>query len=251
MSAKLEDLLAALAALGRPQMPLLPDWAPQKAAWRVELARWQQETPEAEQRYVEALEAIRAEEQRAEGDRRRRERLSVWGERNRLPARVRKALEAPEDNRAMATAIGWLTQPKPWLVLMGSTGVGKSVAAAAALHRCFEQGSSVAWVEAADIATTAGGFTGQERAEKLRAVDVLVVDDVGTDQANDWALSILRGILQHRHEEQLRTILTTNLNGPDFRAHVGPRVADRIRGECVAVNLDGRSMRPEPTKETP
>lgn len=244
---KLEDLLTQLAALGRPVMPLLPDDHPTKRQWRADLEAWRTRTPDGDARYSELLEAIRLEEQHVETEQRERDRLAAWSERNRIPTRVSRALGAPQENRALTTALDWLKQPKPWLVLMGSTGVGKSVAAAAALHRCFQQGSSVAWVEAAEVATSAGGFNGQERADKLKAVDVLVVDDVGTDQTNDWALGILRGILQHRHEEQLRTIITTNLNGSDFRAHVGQRVADRIRGECVAVNLDGRSMRPEAT----
>jgi DNA replication protein DnaC len=212
--------------------------------WRAEIAEWRATYPDREERYEALLAEMEAIERAAAEDRARREALRDWGARH-LPKRVAAVLStgADESLEAMAVAKRWLVSPKPWLVLLGGTGLGKSVAAAWALRQCAERGATVAWAQADTMAVSAGGFGGEERAERLRHVDVLVVDDVGTEHASEFARSVMRGILQARHEDLLRTIVTSNLAGAEFRESVGVRLARRIRDECVAVELRGEPMK--------
>jgi DNA replication protein DnaC len=238
-----EKLLADLAALDRPRCPLFA--TPTSAAhlmWRAQLGAWVLANPDGNDRYealLRALGELEEAEARARAD---RERLRSWGERH-VPRLIAAALASVRDTQALQMAGAWLNQPKPWLVLLGAPGTGKSVAAAWALRRCFENGDTVAWQSAATIATRAGGFNGEELATRLRGVDVLAVDDLGAEHDSDWGRSVLREVLQSRHDDGLRTIVTSNLFGAEFRGHIGTRLADRVRGQCLAAELRGKSLR--------
>jgi DNA replication protein DnaC len=214
------------------------------AAWREAMEAWRATYPDREERYEALLAEQDALERAVAEDRARRESLKAWGAKH-LPGRVAKVLEAGADEsiRAIEVAKRWLESPKPWLVLLGSSGQGKSIAAAWALRRCAEKGSTVAWAQADTLAVLAGGFGGEERAERLRHVDVLVMDDIGTEHASEFSRSVMRGILQARHEDLLRTIVTSNQAGAEFRETVGVRLARRMRDECVAVELTGEPLK--------
>jgi DNA replication protein DnaC len=214
------------------------------ALWRAEIAAWRATYPDREERYEALLAEMDAAERSIAEDRARREAIKAWGARH-LPRRVAAVLEAGADEsiRAIDAAKRWLESPKPWLVLLGSSGQGKSISAAWALRRCAEKGATVAWAQADTLAVLAGGFGGEERAERLRHVDVLVMDDVGTEHQSEFARSVMRGILQARHEDLLRTIVTSNHAGAEFRETVGVRLARRIRDECVAVELTGEPLK--------
>lgn len=229
----LQSKLEELRALGRPVMV----WATQKAiaTWRAELDAWRATHPGGEERYCELLAEIEALEKA------RPARATLWAERAGIGDRLVEAVANLRDSQAVATVRRWQTSGKCWCVLMGSTGTGKSVAAALALRDAFAAGESVAWVQSADFARVAGGFDGL--AARLAAVDVLAVDDFGTEHLSDFAMSVLFGVLSARHEAKRRTVLTTNLRGQAFAARLGERLADRIRGECVTADLVGASLR--------
>jgi DNA replication protein DnaC len=236
---------ADLEALARPKVnPFVAINRRAHDIWRSELDAWRIAHPSGDECYTALLAELDAVESATSSERARREAARSWGARN-LPKRVAAVLEAGPDEtvEAVTTAQKWLTSSKAWLVLIGASGLGKSVGAAWALRRCSEQGSTTAWAQAATLAVAAGGFSGEARAEYMRNVDVLVVDDLGTEHASDWARATLREILQSRHEDMLRTIITTNLSGAEFRDAVGERLARRIRDECVAVELRGEPMK--------
>lgn len=265
----LADIQSDISALGRPRFPfssigartgqlgpLSGQLGSAMTAWREDMAAWRSTYPDREERYEALLAEQDALETAVAADRARRESLRAWGEKH-LPRRVAKVLEAGADEsiRAMEVAKRWLESPKPWLVLLGSSGQGKSIAAAWALRRCAEKGAAVAWAQADSLAVSAGGFGGEERAARLRQVDVLVMDDIGTEHASEFSRSVMRGILQARHEDLLRTIVTSNQAGAEFRETVGVRLARRMRDECVAVELTGEPLKiGQPTaakEETP
>jgi DNA replication protein DnaC len=120
-------------------------------AWRVELAAWNAANPERQSDYVRLLEEWDAYDA-AQAD---RHAGAAALTRAGVPSRVLAAAMAARDTPAVALAREWLAGSKPWLVLMGGTGVGKSVAAAVALAAASKARQSCLWVPAVELTTRA------------------------------------------------------------------------------------------------
>lgn len=241
-------------ALGRPTHPLASGRPPRDAGalryalaqWRCALAAWREAYPDGDQRYEALLAELDAYEREVALERQRRAAAHDWAS-GVVPARVLRVLESYRaDTSAASGAARWLAGRATWLLLLGSTGTGKSCAAAWVLRTVHESGHSVAWVQSARLAADAGRFEGAELAGRLRGVDFLVVDDVGAQDGSQFALDTLRELLTERHEEGLRTVVTTNLDAQALRAHLGDRLSERIRAECQATECRGPSLRGAP-----
>jgi DNA replication protein DnaC len=201
--------------------------------WRKERDAWRTANPTGEERYALLLEERDATE--SEMVRRQASRRDLG-----IPSRVTKALLALEVNDAVRGAKAWLTSEKHWLVLGGAVGTGKSVAAAHALELSPGRG---AWVTSGGFATLVGGFSGQTECDRLKHIDTLVVDDFGTEHLSSFAEAVFFEVLAARHENELRTVITHNLDRKAFRQRIGSRLADRIANDCVYVECAGVSRR--------
>lgn len=236
------DVDTDLRALGRPMHPGVACVTRPAliAAWRSEVCDWRTANPEGEARYcalLEEREAIEADAIRARAAVKQARELEM------LPAKVRHALASPWPEVPFGKVDLWLSSERAWLVLAGSTGAGKSVAAGHALVRAAAAGKSVAWADAAGFAREVGSFAGQELSERLKHVDVLALDDLGAEHMTPFAASVLFEVLHHRHEDGRRTIITTNLEREQLRDRLGPRLADRVANDCHFVVVTGESLR--------
>ena len=171
----------------------------------------------------EAAERIRIDE----------DRIAATGMPRRL---ARLALGELAPTNALAIGREWLPSENRALVMTGSAGVGKSVAAAWVLTV-----SRGLWVAAADLAKTA--IEDKHRYARLRETPLLVVDDLGTDapDKSGWSAAQVQALLCLRDDEGNRTLLTSNLDVRSLREAYGERVYDRFRGHFVGVG--GKSMR--------
>lgn len=246
-----EAVWQEIRALGRPVHPLASGRPPSDAAglrralaeWRCALSAWREVCPEGDQRYEALLAELDAYEREVAEERQRRASAHDWAA-GAVPSRVLQALAAYRSDTSAATgAVRWVAGTATWLVLTGGTGAGKSVAAAWALQRVHELGRGVAWVQSARLAADAGRFEGAALAHRLRAVDYLVVDDVGAQDGTQFARDTLRELLTERHEEGHRSILTTNLDTPALRAHLGERLSDRVRCSVQVTQCREASLR--------
>lgn len=100
-------------------------------------------------------------------------------------------------------------------VLTGDFGTGKTHLAVAALLR-FGRGQFWKVPELLDqIRQRAYGDNGVGALEAMQPVKaeagVLVLDDMGTENATDWAAEVLYRILDYRYEAKLPTIITSNV----------------------------------------
>jgi DNA replication protein DnaC len=72
--------------------------------------------------------------------------------------------------------------------------------------------------------------------ERLCAVDLLHVDDVGSEQSTPWVLEQLYTIVNTRYEDGRAMLLTTNLltreGDDDLRAQIGDRTVSRLWEMC-------------------
>lgn len=135
----------------------------------------------------------------------------------------------------------WLTSPSSHfgILLCGGCGNGKSTMLKAfqqllnTLHipKPYNEGTyGIRIVDANYIAYLCKN--NYEAYRKLINVDMLGIDDLGTepsevlDYGNIYTPVI--DLLTKRYEEQLFTIITTNLTPQQIRGHYGDRIADRL-----------------------
>lgn len=72
---------------------------------------------------------------------------------------------------------------------------------------------------------------------------MLVLDDLGTEQAKDWAGEKLDRIVDWRYSNRLPLVVTTNAKSEDLATRVASRLADK---SCSAViQIDASDYRKE------
>jgi DNA replication protein DnaC len=68
--------------------------------------------------------------------------------------------------------------------------------------------------------------------DRLCAVDLLHVDDVGAEQSSPWVLEQLYTIVNTRYEDGRAMVLTTNLEDRELRGQIGDRTVSRLYEMC-------------------
>lgn len=166
----------------------------------------------------------------------------------------RPAIEA-----AMAFAEnGYLVDPKSsryktGLILAGPCGMGKTGLLTPVISAFLAKGKSALWIELYDfIAEIQEGYaTGdsQKRLDAARSADIILLDDLGdadrTQPESDDRRRIIFQLVNHRYNEGLPTLITTNLQGKQIAEQFGARVFERIIESCVWHTVTGRNLRME------
>jgi DNA replication protein DnaC len=68
--------------------------------------------------------------------------------------------------------------------------------------------------------------------DRLAAVELLHVDDVGAEQSSPWVLEQLYTIVNTRYEDGRAVVVTTNLEPPALRDQIGERTVSRLVEMC-------------------
>jgi DNA replication protein DnaC len=91
--------------------------------------------------------------------------------------------------------------------------------------------------------------------DRLAAVELLHVDDVGAEQSTPWVLEQLYTIVNTRYEDGRAIIFTTNLEPLELREQIGDRTVSRLiemsSEELRLEGLDRRTEAPVPWDDTP
>jgi len=132
-----------------------------------------------------------------------------------------------------------------FLVLAGPTGVGKTHLAMAIAWEWFDDGFNVLFSRADDLLDwLREGYEDNsyhKRLESIRWRHLLVLDDLGTEQAKDWAGEKLDRIVDWRYSNCLPLVVTTNAKSGDLAERVASRLADK---SCsVVVQMDAEDYR--------
>jgi DNA replication protein DnaC len=126
------------------------------------------------------------------------------------------------------------------LWLMGDVGTGKTSLAMLASKAALEQGRSVAIYSLprllARIRRTYDADVGEqsylEFFERLTAVDLLHLDDLGAEKRTDWVLEQLYSLIDERYESQRSIVVTTNLDQSRLEEQIGARTVSRLVEIC-------------------
>ncbi len=80
--------------------------------------------------------------------------------------------------------------------------------------------------------------------DRLAAVELLHIDDVGAEQSSPWVLEQLYTIVNTRYEDGRAVVLTTNLDLDPLREQIGARTVSRLTEMCgEPLRLDGLDKR--------
>ena len=152
---------------------------------------------------------------------------------------------------ALETAREFAANPSGWLVLTGPYGCGKTHLAAAIANYRLERGLPVLFDVVPDLldhlrATYAptSPVTYDKRFDQVRNVEVLILDDLGTQNTTPWATEKLYQLLGYRYNAELPTVITTNQPSGDME----PRLASRrevfqLHGRWAPVGLEDGGKR--------
>jgi DNA replication protein DnaC len=68
--------------------------------------------------------------------------------------------------------------------------------------------------------------------DRLTAVDLLHLDDLGAETKTDWVLEQLYSIVNARYEAERAIVATTNLMPDELSEQLGPRTVSRLVEIC-------------------
>lgn len=164
---------------------------------------------------------------------------------NEITRRGGKPLKTAGFVRALERVSGWACErPKPWLVLTGTIGTGKSTLAKAAAISVAEAAGCTGY---AAMRATATNWMKPEEMESVARAAILLIDDLGCEQTDVMqygnTVSPIAELICARYDNMLTTIITTNERASDFKETYGDRIADRLREMCTVVKVDGESFR--------
>lgn len=136
------------------------------------------------------------------------------------------------------------------LWFFGSVGTGKTTLAMLVSRHALEAGRSVAIYSLprllAEIRTTFGDDRGNsyvDLLDRLTAVDLLHIDDVGAEKTSAWVLEQLYAIINARYEDQRSVIITTNLERDALAEQITERTVSRLEEMCEVLPLWGPDAR--------
>ena len=133
---------------------------------------------------------------------------------------------------AYDSAQGFARTLSGWLLLLGSYGVGKTHLAAGIANFAVGMGVPTLFLTAPDLldwlrySYDAPDDTFESRFEEIRNINLLVVDDLGTQNATPWAQEKLYQILNWRYVNRLPTVVTSNQPLEEIEGRIQSRLRD-------------------------
>jgi DNA replication protein DnaC len=136
------------------------------------------------------------------------------------------------------------------LWLMGDVGTGKTTLAMLISKAALEAGRSVAIYSLprllAELRKTFDEDSDRsflELLDRLAAVDLLHVDDLGAERTSPWVIEQLYSIVNSRYEERRSMVVTTNLQREELVEQIGERTVSRLTEMCDELPLFGHDRR--------
>lgn len=214
--------------------------------------------PQCAQERQEAIDKQALEQYERQTETRHRDKLAQAGvsERNIDKSFDTYQAESKAQKKALSTAMDYAREicdfGKPFnLILVGTTGTGKTHLGHSITHYCITAGRSCATIQMRQlIAEYRESWRDQtkpsdrEVIRKYGNIDGLVIDEIGLTEMSQNESVILFEVLNERYENQKPTVFISNMNIDIVRQMLGDRVCDRLREDGVrAIAMDWESAR--------
>lgn len=158
-------------------------------------------------------------------------------ERPPVPEIARVAPDVVQEVRRYVRNIAQNLDAGRGLWLMGDVGTGKTTLAMIVSKAALDAGRSVAIYSLPRLLNLIRGAIETEAGmvgflERLAAVDLLHIDDLGVENTTEWVLEQLYSIINTRYEDERAMIVTTNLTYDDLVVQLGERTISRLVAIC-------------------
>ena len=138
-----------------------------------------------------------------------------------------------------------------YLLLFGSTGLGKTFLSTCIAEAVSARGFSVAYDTAINIVAayetikfgSGDGEAAAERAARYERADLLIIDDMGTEMGTAFTVSALYNLINNRLMAKRPMIINTNLLPETLSEKYSPAVASRLLGEFLPLRFFGDDIR--------
>jgi len=157
-----------------------------------------------------------------------------------LELRIRNFLDKPN-------SIGWL--------FIGKSGRGKTHLAVAIANKILEKYLLITlFISTTELLSSLyerfGVNAGVESLmSKYKDVDVLILDDLGSEKPTEYAVQQIYLLLDHRLRKEKLTIITSNYGLPKMAENISVRIASRLLEMCRVVKLGGGDYRTKIQKD--
>ena len=137
------------------------------------------------------------------------------------------------------------------LLLIGSTGTGKTHISTAIAQKVIAQGFDVLYDSTQNIISDyetdrfrSGYGSYEPKGEKYLDCRLLIIDDLGTEFTNQFTVSTLYNLLNTRQNKGLPTVISTNLSPEELAKKYEDRIYSRIIGSgCRVLAFYGKDRR--------
>lgn len=128
------------------------------------------------------------------------------------------------------------------LLLIGTTGTGKTHITTAIAKTVIENGFEVIYDSAQNVVAAfeydrfkSGYGQYEARGEKYMECELLILDDLGTEFSNQFTVSCIYNLLNTRLNKGLPTVISTNLGAGELLSRYEDRIYSRILGQDTVV----------------
>ena len=135
------------------------------------------------------------------------------------------------------------------ICFFGLAGRGKTHYATCVGNEIRDRGFTVLGIKSIDLLNRLKKCYASKDSEQelqvmkvLKNVDLLFIDDIGTEKPSGWVKEKLYEVIDYRFNKNT-TIFTTNFSGQDLADKLGQALASRIYGAGYQVSVSGRDRR--------
>lgn len=140
------------------------------------------------------------------------------------------------------------------LLVCGNTGVGKTFLTNCIARELINAGYGVVYLSANELFTILEDYkfrrnnspdseTIHERHTAIHECDLLIIDDLGTELVNNFAITQLFHLLNNRQLQRHSTIISTNLSMQHIKETYSERIFSRIASSYDYIRLFGEDIR--------
>ena len=140
------------------------------------------------------------------------------------------------------------------LLICGNTGVGKTFLTNCIAHELINAGHGIVYLSANELLTILENYkfrrndkedseTIFERYTSVYECDLLIIDDLGTELTNGFAITQLFDLLNKRQLHHRSTIISTNLPMQHIKETYSERIFSRIASSYDYIRLFGEDIR--------